>query len=87
MTSPLLHAEQQEAIHLLEELLYLPLSIAQAAAHMNASSMTVHQHQAQLDYHKEAALKYSDSSSEGEQRGSGLRKTVAGTLSLLLRLG
>jgi hypothetical protein len=60
MTLPLSNAEQQEAMHLLEELLYLPLAIAQAVAHMNASSMTVQQHQAQLDQHKEAALKYSD---------------------------
>jgi tetratricopeptide (TPR) repeat protein len=82
LTTPLSDAELQEAMHLLEELLYLPLAIAQAVAHMNASSMTVQQYQAQLDQHKEAALKYSDDSSEGEQRESGLRKTVAATLSL-----
>ncbi|KAF1968774.1 kinesin light chain [Bimuria novae-zelandiae CBS 107.79] len=82
LTTPLSNAEQQEAMRLLEELLYLPLAIAQAAAHMNASSMTVQQYQAQLDQHKEAALKYSDYSSEGEQRIPGLRKTVAATLSL-----
>jgi hypothetical protein len=41
LKTPLLNAEQQEALHLLEELLYLPLAVAQAAACMNASSMTV----------------------------------------------
>jgi hypothetical protein len=41
LATPLSNAEQQEAMHLLKELLYLPLAIAQAAAHMNASSMTV----------------------------------------------
>jgi len=45
LTTPLSNAEQQEAMHLLEELSHLPLAIAQAAAHMNASGMTVqHSH-------------------------------------------
>ncbi|OAG10075.1 kinesin light chain 3 [Paraphaeosphaeria sporulosa] len=82
LKTPLSNAEQQEAMHLLEELSYLPLAIAQAAAHMNVSSMTVQQYQAQLDQHKDAALKYSDDSSEGEQRESGRRKVIAATLSL-----
>jgi tetratricopeptide (TPR) repeat protein len=82
LTTPLSNAEQQEAMHLLRELSYLPLAIAQAAACVNASSMTVQQYQAQLHEHKEAALKYSGDSSESEQRESGLRKTVAATLSL-----
>ncbi|KAF2850341.1 HET-domain-containing protein [Plenodomus tracheiphilus IPT5] len=80
-TSPS-NAEQQVAMHLLEELSYLPLAIVQAAAHMNASSLTVQQYQAQLNQHKEAALEHSGDLSEGEQRESGLRKTVAATLSL-----
>ncbi|KAJ4346585.1 uncharacterized protein N0V89_010516 [Didymosphaeria variabile] len=82
LTTPLLNAEQQEAMHLLRELLYLPLAVVQAAACMNASSMTVQQYQAQLDDHKEAALEWSDDSSEGEQRESGLGKTVVAALSL-----
>jgi hypothetical protein len=41
LTTPLSNAEQQEALHLLRELSYLPLAVAQAAACMNASSMTV----------------------------------------------
>jgi tetratricopeptide (TPR) repeat protein len=82
LTTPLSNAEQQEALHLLEELLYLPLAVAQAAACMNASGMTLQQYQARLDEHKEAVLKYSDDSSKGEQRESGLSNTVAATLSL-----
>jgi tetratricopeptide (TPR) repeat protein len=76
------NAEQQDAMHLLGELSHLPLAIVQAAAHMNANSMTVQQYQAQLDQHKEAAVEHSDDLFEGEQRESGLRKTVAATLSL-----
>jgi tetratricopeptide (TPR) repeat protein len=84
LTIPLLNAELQEAMHLSEELLYLPLAIAQAAAHMNASSMTVQQYRAGLDKHKEVSLKYSDDFAKGEQQESSLRNTVAATLSLSL---
>jgi hypothetical protein len=82
LTTPLSNAEQQDAMHLLRELLYLPLAIVQAAACMNAGGITVQQYQAQLVGHKEAALKYSDDPSKGEQRELGLRNTVAATLSL-----
>ncbi|KAH7379370.1 kinesin light chain [Phaeosphaeria sp. MPI-PUGE-AT-0046c] len=82
LTKPLSNIEQQEAMHLSEELSYLPLAIAQAAAHMNAISITVQQYRAQLHEHKEAALKYSDDSAEGEHLESSLRNTVAATLSL-----
>ncbi|KAF2633333.1 kinesin light chain, partial [Macroventuria anomochaeta] len=82
LTTPLSNAEQQEAMHLLRELSYLPLAVVQAAACMNASSMTVQQYQAQLDQHKEASLTYTNGSSKGEQQESGLRKTVAAALSL-----
>ena len=82
LITPLSNAEQQDAMHLLRDLSYLPLAVAQAAACMNASSMTVQQYQAQLDQHKEAALEHSDDSSEGEQQESGLRNTIAATLSL-----
>ncbi|KAL6161718.1 hypothetical protein ACJQWK_08470 [Exserohilum turcicum] len=82
LTMPPSDAEQQVAVHLLQELSYLPLAIVQAAAHMNASGLKVQQYQAQLVKHKEAALEHSDDLSEGEQRESDLRKTVAATLSL-----
>ncbi|OSS50032.1 hypothetical protein B5807_05248 [Epicoccum nigrum] len=82
LTTPLPNAEQQEAMHLLRELSYLPLAVVQAAACINASNMTVQQYRAQLAEHKEAALEYSDDPSKGELRESGLRTTVAATLSL-----
>jgi tetratricopeptide (TPR) repeat protein len=82
LTSPLSKAEQQDTMHLLEELSYLPLAVVQAAACMNASGMTVQQYQVQLDEHKEAFLKYNNDSSESEQREANLRKTIAATLSL-----
>ncbi|KAF2632230.1 HET-domain-containing protein [Macroventuria anomochaeta] len=84
LTTPLSYTEQQEAMRLLKELSYLPLAVVQAAACMNASSMTVQQYQAQLDEHKEAALNYSDKSSSGKLRESGVSNTVAATLSLSL---
>ncbi|KAF2633298.1 kinesin light chain 3 [Macroventuria anomochaeta] len=82
LTTPLSDAEQQEAMHLLEELSYLPLAVVQAAACMNTSGMTVQQYQAELAEHKAAVPEYSDDSCEAEVRESGLRKTVAATLSL-----
>jgi tetratricopeptide (TPR) repeat protein len=82
LTTPPSNAEQQDAMHLLEELSYLPLAIVHAAAHMNASSLTVQQYQAQLDQHEEAVLEHSDDLSDGKQQELGLGKTVATTLSL-----
>jgi tetratricopeptide (TPR) repeat protein len=82
LTTPLSIAEQQDTMHLLDELSYLPLAVVQAAACMNASGMTVQQYQAKLDQHKEAALRYSDDSSKGELRESDLRNIVAATLDL-----
>jgi DNA polymerase III delta prime subunit len=82
LATPFLNTEQQVAINLLKELLYLPLAIAQAAACINASSMTVQQYQAQLDQHKDAALKHSGELSKGEQQKCILRNTIAATLSL-----
>jgi tetratricopeptide (TPR) repeat protein len=83
LTTPLLNAGQQEAMHLLRELSYLPLAVAQAAACMNVSSMTVQQYQAQLAEHQQAPLEYSDDPSNKLQE-SGPRNTVAATLSLSL---
>ncbi|KAL1598072.1 hypothetical protein SLS59_007082 [Nothophoma quercina] len=84
LTWSLSESEQQDAMCLLRELSYLPLAVSQAAACMNASSMTVQQYQAQLDEHKEAASKYSNASSEGARQEFGLSNTVAVTLSVSL---
>jgi tetratricopeptide (TPR) repeat protein len=75
-------AEQHDAKDLLRELSYLPLAVVQAAACMNASSMTVQEYRAQLDEHKELALGYSSDPSEGKAQNSGVRNPVATTLSV-----
>jgi hypothetical protein len=82
LTRPLPNIEQQEAMHLLGLLSYLPLAIVQASAYMKASGVTVQQYQAKLAKHRETALEHGDDSSKGELRESGLRNTVAATLSL-----
>jgi hypothetical protein len=82
LTTPLSNAEQQQAMHLLSELSFLPLAVAQAAACMNNSSITVQQYQAQLAKHQQAALEYSDDPSEDKLQESSLRETIAATLSL-----
>jgi hypothetical protein len=82
LTTPLSKAGQQEAMRLLKELSYLPLAIAQAAACMNASSMTVQQYQAQLAEHQQVVFDYSDDLSEDKLQERGLRNAVAATLAL-----
>jgi hypothetical protein len=66
LTTLLLNAEQQDTMHLLEELLHLPLAVVQAAACINASSITVQQYQVQLAKHREVVLKYSNDPSKGK---------------------
>jgi hypothetical protein len=82
LVTPLSNTEQQEAEHLLRELLYLPLAIAQAAACINASGMTVQEYQSQQDEYKELVLKYSSDTSAGKLLGSSMRDPVATTLFL-----
>jgi hypothetical protein len=83
LSRPLSNAVQQEAMHLLGELFHLPSAVAQAAACMNVSGMTVQQYQAQLARHRQALLEYSHDPTNKLQE-SGLRNTVATTLSLSL---
>jgi tetratricopeptide (TPR) repeat protein len=80
LMSPLLDAEEHEAKDLLRELSYLPIAIVQAAACMNASSMTVQEYRAQLDEHKRLALGYSSDFSGDNVQSSGVANPVATTL-------
>ncbi|KAI0604435.1 kinesin light chain 1 [Pyrenophora tritici-repentis] len=80
LARPLANTEQQEAKYLLRKLLYLPLAIAQAAACMNTSGMTVQKYRTQLDEHEELALEYSGDSSEGMLSGPGVADPAAATL-------
>jgi tetratricopeptide (TPR) repeat protein len=82
LARPLASTEQQEAKHLLRELLYLPLAVAQAAACMNTSGMTVQEYRPQLDEYEKIALEYSNDSSKGKPQGSGIEDPVAATLFL-----
>jgi hypothetical protein len=82
LTRLLLDAERHEAEDLLRQLLYLPIAVVQAAACMNASSMTVQEYRAQLDEHKGIALGHSSDSLEDNVRSSGVNTPVATTLSV-----
>jgi tetratricopeptide (TPR) repeat protein len=82
LARPLSDAEQQEAKDLLRELSYLPIAVVQAAACMNASSMTVQEYRAQLDEHKGITLRHSSDSSEDNVRSSRVTNPVATTLSV-----
>ncbi|KAH9859212.1 hypothetical protein J1614_012228 [Plenodomus biglobosus] len=80
LSRPLSSTEQQELNVLLRELLHLPIAVVQAAACMNASSMTVQEYQAQLDKHREVPLQSSSNSSQGKRLGSSMEDPVAATL-------
>jgi citrate lyase synthetase len=82
LTRSLSSIEQQEAMHLLGQLSYLPLAIVQASAYMEASGVAVQQYKAQLAKHRETTLEHGDDSSEGELQESALRNTIAATLTL-----
>jgi hypothetical protein len=84
LTRPPSNAEQQKAEYLLRELSYLPLAVAQAAACINTSGITVQEYQLQLDKHTKLALEYSGNSSEGKLQASNVEDPVATTLFLSL---
>ncbi|KAL5371346.1 hypothetical protein DPSP01_014329 [Paraphaeosphaeria sporulosa] len=84
LATPFSNSEEQEAKHLLGELLYLPLAVAQAVACMNASGMTVQNYQAQLDAYKEATIKHRSDSSAEKLQSSSIIDPVAATLCLSL---
>jgi hypothetical protein len=86
LARPLSDAEQHEAKDLLRELSYLPIAVVQAAACMNASRMTVQEYRAQLDEHKDLALRYSSDPLEDNVRSSGATNPVATTLSVSIDL-
>jgi tetratricopeptide (TPR) repeat protein len=82
LMTPLLDTEQHEAKDLLRELSCLPLAIVQAAACMNASSITVQEYRAQLDEHTELALGYSSNPSQDNVQSSNIANPVTTTLSV-----
>jgi tetratricopeptide (TPR) repeat protein len=82
LMKPLSNAEQHEAKDLLRELSYLPIAVVQAAACINAGSMTVQEYRVQLEEHKELALGYSNDQSRDKVRSSDVTNPVATTLSV-----
>jgi tetratricopeptide (TPR) repeat protein len=84
LSTPISHSEQQEAMLLLQELSYLPLAIVQAAAYMNARSITLQDYRSELDKHKESVLKHSSDAPEESLQGSNAKSPMAATLGLSL---
>jgi tetratricopeptide (TPR) repeat protein len=82
LARPLSNTEQQEADYLLQELSYLPLAITQAAACMKTSGMTLQEYRSRLDEHTDVAPANSGTSSKSQPQSSGVRDSVATTLSL-----
>jgi tetratricopeptide (TPR) repeat protein len=80
LSRPLSNTEQQVSNVLLKKLLYLPIAVEQAAACMDASSITVQEYQAQLDEYREVALESNSDSPQGKLLGSGTEDAVAATL-------
>jgi hypothetical protein len=83
-STPISQSEQREAKLLLQELSYLPLAIIQAAAYMNARSITLQNYRSELDKHKEPALKHSSDAPKDALQGSNTKSPVASTLGLSL---
>jgi tetratricopeptide (TPR) repeat protein len=79
---PLSDAEQHEAKYLVRELSYLPIAVVQAAACINASNMTLHQYQEQLEMLQTISCWYSSDSSESGPWSSSVTNAVAITLSV-----
>jgi hypothetical protein len=80
LSRPLLSTEQPALNVLLRELLYLPMAVVQAAACMDASSMTVQEYQTRLGEHREVALESNSDSPQGKLLGSSVEDPVAATL-------
>jgi Cdc6-like AAA superfamily ATPase len=72
--------EQQEAKLLLQELLYLPLAIVQAAAFINATGTKLQQYRLQLHARNEHTLKHSSRLSKNRLQGCDTKNPVATTL-------
>jgi hypothetical protein len=82
LAKPLANTEQQEAEHLLRELSYLPIAVMQAAACIEASSITVQEYRLRLEDYKELAIEHSGNSSRGKLQGFSVKDPVAAALFL-----
>jgi hypothetical protein len=84
LSTPISQTEQHGAKLLLQELSYLPLAVVQAAAYMNAGSITLQDYRLNLDRHKDLGLKHSRDAPKDPLRSSNARSPVAATLGLSL---
>lgn len=80
VNNPISGSEQAEAELLLQELLYLPLAIVQAAAYINTRNMTLQEYRSQLGGQKKPALEDSSEFLKANLQGYGTNDPVATTL-------
>jgi hypothetical protein len=84
LTIPVSISEKQEIKLLLQELSYLPLAIAQAAAYINITKITLNDYRSQLIKQKEEALELSNISSEDKLQDCSIKSPVTTTLLISL---
>ncbi|OAL57299.1 hypothetical protein IQ07DRAFT_594682 [Pyrenochaeta sp. DS3sAY3a] len=79
LNRPISSSEQQQAKLLLQELLYLPLAIVQAAAYIDTTGVTLQQYRSQLERQNKHTLEHS-SDLEDKVQGHTTKNPVAITL-------
>jgi tetratricopeptide (TPR) repeat protein/DNA replication protein DnaC len=84
LRAPILRNEQQESKLLLQELLYLPLAIVQAAACINTRNITLQKYRSQVIRQKEATFKHKSELSEDKSQEHDTTGPVATTLLISL---
>ncbi|KAF2834152.1 kinesin light chain 3 [Patellaria atrata CBS 101060] len=80
LNTPVSRSEQQEAKLLLQELLYLPLAIVQAAAYINTRNVTLQKYRSQLVRRKKEALERDSELSKDKLQEYGIKSSIATTL-------
>ncbi|KAF2842629.1 HET-domain-containing protein [Patellaria atrata CBS 101060] len=80
LNTPVLRSEQQEAKLLLQDLLYLPLAIVQAAAYINTRNVTLQMYRSQLVRRKKEALERDSELSKDKLQEYGIKSPIAITL-------
>ncbi|KAF2820888.1 hypothetical protein CC86DRAFT_303869 [Ophiobolus disseminans] len=86
LNTPLSESEQQEAKLLLQELLYLPLAIVQAAACINNKGLKVSEYRLQMDWQIKHGFKHSDEVTKDEPRGNNGNNPITTTLFISIEM-
>jgi tetratricopeptide (TPR) repeat protein len=79
-------SEQQEARLLLQELLYLPLAIVQAAACINNTGLKVPEYRSQMDRQKKHGFEHSDKVTDNKPRGYNENDPITTTLFISMEM-